>query len=121
MLDADGRVLLVRKRGTAFFMQPGGKLKQGESDLESLVREIKEELGIEVDPSSAHFIGSFRAPAANEPGHFVDASLFRLRPKGLIRPQAEIEEIVWIDPKNPGSVRCAPFTLDFVLPIATNE
>ena len=24
--DGDGRVLLVRKRGTAAFMQPGGKL-----------------------------------------------------------------------------------------------
>ena len=30
--DEAGRVLLVRKRGTAGFMQPGGKRDAGESD-----------------------------------------------------------------------------------------
>ena len=33
--DEDGRVLLVRKRGTAAFMQPGGKRDPGESDIAS--------------------------------------------------------------------------------------
>jgi 8-oxo-dGTP diphosphatase len=31
--DGDGRVLLVRKRGTAAFMQPGGKRDAGETDV----------------------------------------------------------------------------------------
>jgi 8-oxo-dGTP diphosphatase len=31
--DEAGRVLLVRKRGTKAFMQPGGKRDSGESDL----------------------------------------------------------------------------------------
>jgi 8-oxo-dGTP diphosphatase len=34
--DADGRVLLVRKRGTSAFMQPGGKRDVGESDIAPL-------------------------------------------------------------------------------------
>ena len=37
--DADGRVLLVRKRGTSAFMQPGGKRDAGESDVAALARE----------------------------------------------------------------------------------
>ena len=41
--DPDGRVLLVRKRGTEAFMQPGGKRDVGESDVAALSREIAEE------------------------------------------------------------------------------
>jgi len=43
--DEAGRVLLVRKRGTAAFMQPGGKRDPGEDDIAALSREIAEELG----------------------------------------------------------------------------
>ncbi len=38
--DDAGRVLLVRKRGTKAFMQPGGKLDAGEDDITALSREI---------------------------------------------------------------------------------
>jgi len=43
--DEAGRVLLVRKRGTTAFMQPGGKRDPGEDDMAALAREIAEELG----------------------------------------------------------------------------
>ena len=46
--NAAGRVLLVRKRGTAAFMQPGGKRDPGEDDVTALSREIAEELGCSV-------------------------------------------------------------------------
>ena len=48
--DHSGRVLLVRKRGTKAFMQPGGKLDAGEDDITALSREISEELGCILDP-----------------------------------------------------------------------
>ena len=51
--DEDGRVLLVRKRGTAAFMQPGGKRDPGESDIQALARELGEELGCRVAETSA--------------------------------------------------------------------
>ncbi|MEA3021786.1 MAG: 8-oxo-dGTP diphosphatase, partial [Alphaproteobacteria bacterium] len=51
--DGDGRVLLVRKRGTTAFMQPGGKRDAGESDVAALAREIVEELGCRVTDNSA--------------------------------------------------------------------
>jgi len=34
----DGRALLVRKRGTSAFMQPGGTRDAGESDVAALSR-----------------------------------------------------------------------------------
>ena len=51
--DPDGRVLLVRKRGTQAFMQPGGKRDVGESDVAALSREIAGELGCRVRDASA--------------------------------------------------------------------
>ncbi|KGE76866.1 NUDIX domain-containing protein, partial [Halomonas salina] len=43
--DAEGRLLLVRKRGTEAFMQAGGKIEPDESPDEALARELEEELG----------------------------------------------------------------------------
>jgi 8-oxo-dGTP diphosphatase len=40
--DDTGRVLLVRKRGTTAFMQPGGKRDAGEDDISTLARELDE-------------------------------------------------------------------------------
>src|SRR5688500_6804363 len=89
VLGDDGRTLLVRKRGTTAFMQPGGKLDAGELPLVGLEREIAEELGCGIDPKSAVELGTFTAPAANEPGRIVEARLFELRLVGSPAPQAE--------------------------------
>ena len=37
--DSQGRCLLVRKRGTEYFMQPGGKPEIGETPHAALIRE----------------------------------------------------------------------------------
>ncbi|KAB2897185.1 MAG: NUDIX domain-containing protein, partial [Dokdonella sp.] len=41
--DDAGRVLLVRKRGSRIFIQPGGKPVAGEDALATLARELAEE------------------------------------------------------------------------------
>ncbi|MGL1194714.1 NUDIX hydrolase, partial [Vibrio parahaemolyticus] len=68
MSGSDGRVLLVRKRATDAFMQPGGKIGAGEHPEVALRRELSEELGIEVDPSDMTYVGRYTAPAAHELG-----------------------------------------------------
>ncbi|MCU1482951.1 MAG: hypothetical protein JWQ19_3737 [Subtercola sp.] len=58
----DGRreVLLGRKRsglGLGKIVGPGGKVEHGESPLEAIVREVAEETGIRVPPSSLREVG----------------------------------------------------------------
>jgi 8-oxo-dGTP diphosphatase len=110
ILDARGHMLVVRKRSTAAFMQPGGKIMPGESAVDALHREIAEELGVAVAASSVRPLGRHVADAAHEPGHTVQADSFTVNLTGAPSAAAEIDEIAWVDPANPGDIDLAPLT-----------
>ncbi|AWY43005.1 NUDIX domain-containing protein [Pseudomonas putida] len=116
LIGPDGRTLLVRKRGTEAFMQPGGKIEAHEQPVNALARELEEELGLIIDPAHASFLGQFSAPAANEPGFVVKAEIFLLNIDAQVTPAAEIEEVIWIDPAGDGDLVLAPLTRDLILP-----
>ncbi|WP_354178795.1 NUDIX domain-containing protein [Arthrobacter sp. UYP6] len=103
--DAAGRILLVRKRGTTKFMQPGGKLEPGESFSAAAAREMQEELGLLVSEAELEVLGDWYGPAANEENTFIDAGLFAYTlpdsdgdPVREPVATAEIEELLWMDP-----------------------
>jgi 8-oxo-dGTP diphosphatase len=53
--DADGRLLLVRRRndpGRGLWSVPGGRVEPGETDAEAVVREMAEETGLVVEPGA---------------------------------------------------------------------
>jgi 8-oxo-dGTP diphosphatase len=111
--DAQGRLLTVRKRGTKFFMLPGGKREPGEDDLAALARELREELGVAL--ISAELLGAFEAAAANEPGAMVRSHPYGVVVAGEIAAAAEIAELHWIDPAAP-DVALAPLLEKHILP-----
>jgi 8-oxo-dGTP diphosphatase len=113
----DGRTLLVRKRGTTTFIQPGGKIEPGELPADALCRELEEEVGLHVGADQLIFVGRYDGPAVNEPGCTVIAHAFRLFVHGPVTAAAEIEELVWIDPAQPGEMILAPLTRDQFLPV----
>lgn len=116
LLNTQGQTLLVRKRGTTAFMQPGGKIEVHELPVHALARELEEELGLRIDSAQATFIGQFSAPAANEPGCVVQAEIFQLTIDSEVVPAAEIEEVIWVDPATDPAVVLAPLTRDLILP-----
>ena len=118
LIGPDGRTLLVRKRGTLAFMQPGGKIEPHEQPITALARELEEELALKIDPANATYLGHFSAPAVNEPGFEVQAELFLLHIQQSVAPAAEIEEVQWIDPQGDGGLILAPLTRDLILPFS---
>lgn len=116
--NSQGRLLLVRKHGTAAFMQPGGKIERGEDGRAALAREIGEELGLAVAWDELHFLGTAEAPAANEPGVTVAAEIFGLHTDQHVEVRAEIAEAIWLDPADTSAFVLAPLTRDHILPLA---
>lgn len=106
--DQQGRALLVRKANTSFFMQPGGKIEPGETALHALLREVREELGAGLQ--NPQYLGSFSAPAANEPDHMVFAEIFEAELDASPTPAAEIAEFKWVDPASAPDLPIAPLS-----------
>ncbi len=93
----DGRVLSTRSRGKDVYYLPGGKREAGESDLDTLVREIREELDVTVDPASAVLFGVFTAPAhGHQDGVQVRMTCYSAGYTGTLTASAEIEELAWL-------------------------
>jgi len=116
--DGDGRLLLVRKAGSPWFMQAGGKIEEYESALAALRRELAEEIGLKLRARDATYLGRFSAPAANEADTIVEAELFHLRIRHAPIAQAEIAEAIWIGIAEAADLPLAPLTRDVVLPLA---
>lgn len=116
LIDADNRLLLVRKRNTRAFMLPGGKREPGESAHEALRRELQEELELSLPAEALSPLGSFRAAAANEPGTWVEAQVFVARLEQPVAPAAELEELAWLAPGQPLPDTLAPLLREQVLP-----
>ncbi|MGJ9402810.1 NUDIX hydrolase [Arthrobacter sp. KK5.5] len=117
LLDGSGRILLVRKRGTTVFMQPGGKLEPGEAPNAAALRELHEELGLVVAPRDLVPLGDWSGPAANEADTDIRAHLFGAMLDGEPRVAAELEEMVWESPESAlRRTDIAPLLRDHVLP-----
>ena len=117
IMNDKGRLLLVRMRGTAYFMQPGGKIESGEEAHLALIRELREELNLELSQEELTPIGEFTDSAANEPGHLVHACMFSVERRIQdVKPAAEIEEILWLSSSSISSSQLAPLTLNKIVP-----
>ncbi len=117
VMDPAGRTLLVRKRGTSKFMQPGGKIEDGESAMEAISRELREEIGIDLDETDAAYLGLYSADAANEEHTVVMAAVFAMTVDAPVAAGSEIEELIWIDdPKaDLAGLEVAPLTTEHLL------
>lgn len=118
--NSSGQCLLVRKRGTRYFIQPGGKIEPGESKAEALVRELQEELNLSMSIRDFSYVGCFTDKAINEPGRTVIAEIYHTNiDVSGISPAAEIEEIIWYSVTYPQKVLLAPLTKNHLIPLIT--
>ena len=110
--DANGRVLLQRRRDNGLWGFPGGLLDLGESVTETLVREFREEVGLDVEPR--RLIGVYTSPKfdrayPNGDTSQLFASFFECEVIGgeLRRQESEVLELGWFDLEHlPPMVAC---------------
>ena len=89
----NGRILCARPRGKDVFYIPGGKREGAESDLETLRREISEELTVALLPGTVRHVGTYQASAPC--GLVVRMSCYAAGYSGTLAGSSEIDELAW--------------------------
>jgi 8-oxo-dGTP diphosphatase len=93
----NGRILCVRPHGRDVFFIPGGKREGGESDLQTLLREISEELTVQLRPETVAHVGTYEANESNSlpGGAMVRMSCYTGDYTGTLAASSEIDELAW--------------------------
>ncbi|WP_431951798.1 NUDIX hydrolase [Nocardia lijiangensis] len=92
----DGRILCARPCGKSIFYIPGGKREGAETDLQTLLREIEEELTVALVPETVRHVGTYEA-AVHGPANDVTVrmSCYTADYRGTLTASSEIEEMAW--------------------------
>jgi len=88
------KLLIVKPQGKPFYINPGGKYEEGESAIDCLRRELKEELGIEV--VSCDYYKTYEIEKAAHSDFPLSLELYIVKIKGDLKPSNEIENIAWL-------------------------
>jgi 8-oxo-dGTP pyrophosphatase MutT (NUDIX family) len=111
----DGKILLCRKKHTtSSLILPGGCKEPGESALDCLARELREELG-PVQFSEPEYIGPYSDQAAGSEPKTVQIELYRAELIGEPVARSEIAELVWFGVED-DRARLAPSIRNKILP-----
>jgi 8-oxo-dGTP pyrophosphatase MutT (NUDIX family) len=89
----NGEILCARPRGKDVFYVPGGKREGTESDLQTLLREIAEELTVALRPGTVRHAGTYHAD--NPDGTVVRMSCYTGEYSGTLAASSEIDELAW--------------------------
>lgn len=97
----DGKILSTLSKGKDAYYIPGGKREGAETDEETLVRECKEELTIDILKDTIKYYGTFEAQAHGKAeGVLVKMTCYMADFEGDLKPNSEIQEIKWLDYSN---------------------
>ncbi|MEN9328567.1 MAG: hypothetical protein RI947_1375 [Candidatus Parcubacteria bacterium] len=89
----DKKVLMVLGKNKDTWVLPGGKVDEGETEKQALVRECREEIGVTVDPATVKHYETIKGAAYGKAeGTEVQVSVYTAKFTGEVVPQMEIEK-----------------------------
>ncbi|MBJ8095583.1 NUDIX domain-containing protein (plasmid) [Bacillus mycoides] len=115
----DNQLLVVsKKKSPDYYMLPGGKLEDGETDLEALRRELQEELQLEV--LSSTLLGDFETQSMlGTESMFLTVYVVKI--KGEPTPDNEIGAYKWVPIDTQESEYLGTGITKFTLPALRKE
>jgi len=94
----DRKLLSTLSHGKDTWYIPGGKREDGESDIDALAREVKEELSVDINRDTAKLYGVFEAQAHGKAeGMIVRMTCYEAEFEGELTPSAEVAELAFVD------------------------
>lgn len=97
----DGKILSTLSKGKDTYYIPGGKREGNETDEQTLIRECKEELTIDIRKETIKYYGTFEAQAHGKAdGILVRMTCYMAEFEGELKPDSEIQEMIWLDYSN---------------------
>ena len=92
----NGKILSTLSIGKSTFYIPGGKREGSESDHETLAREIKEELNVDIDVDTVEYFGLYEAQSDGAAeGIKVKMTCYLAGYRGELKASSEIKCFEW--------------------------
>lgn len=101
ILKKEDRILLMRRQGSRYYdgwySVPAGHVEKGELPMDCLLRETKEEIGIELNRSSIRFAHAMYRTKHDETGDRVDYFFITTKWKGepIIQEPNKCDDLRW--------------------------
>jgi ADP-ribose pyrophosphatase YjhB (NUDIX family) len=90
----DRKVLVALNEGNDTWFLPGGHREAGETEEQTLIREVKEELDVDILLDSIKYFDTFEAQAHGAPeGELVTVACYSASFEGELTASSEISEI----------------------------
>ncbi|HKC14953.1 MAG TPA: NUDIX domain-containing protein [Patescibacteria group bacterium] len=93
----DKKILMGKNEFKDAFYFIGGSVEEEESGIQALIREVKEELDVELDESSIEFLEKFEAEAHGKKDTIVKINLYKGNILGEPKPTSEVIELGYFD------------------------
>lgn len=98
IITENGKILSTKSIGKDKYYIPGGKRENNETDHQTLIREIKEELSVDIVQETIKYVGTFTAQSdGDKVGVNVKMTCYKAAYVGTLEKNNEIAEIRWLN------------------------